>query len=127
MPGILTASIYKSSPPASVYARPLVRPTRLSFPASVDKNFLTPAKSSILSFEITIDLISEVIILRSDLRIAFASSRSKFLTPASRVYDLISSNTASSVMVTSSFLIPWSFSNLGIKWSWAISSFSISV
>ena len=85
-PGTTAASTVRSSPPTSVHARPLTRPTVLFFSASPCLNFLTPKNSSRLEGFISIFL--DFLPKRSfftTLRYIFEISLSKFLTPASLV------------------------------------------
>ena len=128
LPGITAVSTLSSSPPTSVQANPFTKPTVFSFSASPCLNLLTPRKSLrlFLSTLMLFNFLLSKSFLTTFLHI-LDISLSRFLTPASLVYDLIISINVF-LLNFISFSVKPLFSNcFGIKYFPAIFSFSFSV
>ena len=94
------------SPPNAVHAKPTTTPGLLVRSATSEKNILGPKYSSTTegltkTFFFVLVAISFAVFLHK-----LASCLSKFLTPASRVYDSIVNEIASSVIDISDFFKP---------------------
>jgi hypothetical protein len=85
-PGISVASVRRSSPPASVQAKPVATPTSFSSWVIIGRYFGTPRYSVIFSDVMpSVNPLPSTTTLRAIFRQIDAISRSRFLTPASRV------------------------------------------
>ena len=137
VPRIIVASTLRISPPTLVQANPVTEPIRGSDSAGFVRNLGTPRYFSTPSFDTRIFAFLLFFfsipfacfastISFATLRQIDAISRSRFLTPASRVYCWIMWMMASSSKRTSSDFNPCARSCLPIIWRFAISFFSCS-
>ena len=85
LPGIVTVSIFKISPPYSVQARPVTIPTLLLDSSSPNLNFGTPRNSDRFLLLIPTSFSSPATIFFTTFLAIFEISLSKFLTPDSFV------------------------------------------
>ena len=116
-----------TSPPTSVTTRPVAAPVWSSDSSSPYSKRCGPSRSASFFGSMTVLRLRPSATCRATLRMTLASSRSRFRTPASCVYERTSSVIASSVMTMCLSLSPWFFICLGTRKRLPISIFSCSV
>ena len=126
-PGIVTVSIFKISPPYSVQASPVTIPTLFSDSNSPNLNLGTPKKSDKFLLFIPTSFSSPATIFLTTFLASLEISLSRFLTPDSFVYPLMTSFIISSSSFISFSLTPLSLICFGNKYLFAMLIFSSSV
>ncbi|KJU83314.1 conserved hypothetical protein, membrane [Candidatus Magnetobacterium bavaricum] len=115
LPFIVMASTYIISPPLSVHAKPVETPTSSFLISSSGKNLGAPRNFTIFFGVAETFLSLPSAIWRATFRHSSAIERSRFLTPASRVYWVIIRCRAASVRLIISVVRPCSSNCLGMR------------
>ncbi len=126
-PSTRDTSTKRMSPPVGVQARPVATPTSSASP-SVSERFRGAPRYFARLFGVTAKgPFSPSAIFRASFRHTWPISRSRFRSPASRVYSWMMARIALSLIVTFPRPIPFSSSWRGKRYFFAIASLSTSV
>ncbi len=126
-PSMRVTSIATTSPPTSVTTRPVAAPVWSSDSSSPYSKRCGPSRSASFFGSMTVLRLRPSATCRATLRMTLASSRSRFRTPASWVYERTSSVIAASVISMCFGRRPWLCICLGTRKRLPIWIFSCSV